>query len=93
VDRTATALGTWRTGDSECGFKINVGRRDDGVFVLHIVAQRGHEEMSRVIMVANEAKARAVLRLMDGQVTERSGLPPLSWVSADEFAAEIAEAA
>ena len=41
VDTTALAVGTWRssTPGGEFGLKLNVGRRGDGVFVVHLVAE------------------------------------------------------
>ena len=93
VDPMATAVGTWVSGDRHASVKINVGRRDDGVFVLHLVVQHGQEEMSRVLTVSDDAAAREAVQKINDRLVARLDLPPLHWISADEIVAEVAEAA
>ncbi len=94
ADPTAKALGTWQTGDGRVGIKINVGRRDDGGFVFHLVMQLDQEEVvNRVNPIPNEAAARAIVQGTNADIAALLGLPPLRWTSADEVLAEIAEAA
>ena len=93
-DPMATALGTWHSEDGPNGVKINVGRRDDGVFVLHLVAQLDQEEtVSRIGSVPNEAGARLVVRVVNDLMVALLDLPPFTWTSAEEMVAEISEAA
>ena len=92
TDPTAKALGTWRTGDDTWGVKINVGRRDDGSFVHHVVVQFGQQEGSFVEDELGEELSRTMIEEISA-VCVRIGLPPLHWISADEFVAEIAAAA
>ena len=93
VDPSAKALGLWQTGDAGNGVKINVGRHDDGSFVLHLVVQVGQEEASRVFSVPDDAEARALVLAVNAALAVPFGLPPLHWTSADELFAELGEAA
>ena len=91
ADPTATALGTWHSGTADGGLKINVGRRPDGTIVHHLVARVDQTEKAVVVTLPDEA-ARAQIESANARLIA-AGLPPLFWVSSDEFVAEIADAA
>ncbi len=92
VDPTATVLGTWHSGTADWGLKINVGRRVDGTIVHHVVVQHGETQHDAASTAPDEAAARAQIDDASADLVAE-GLPPLFWVSADEFLAELSDAA
>jgi hypothetical protein len=92
VDPTAKALGTWRAGDGQFGVKINVGRRDDGSFVLHFVfaGDSGMEPPPIVEVVPDAAAARSHVEAYGHWLETELGMPPLTWTSVDELFADVA---
>lgn len=94
VDPSARAIGNWRSSSpgDEFGFKLNVGRRTNGVFVTHLVA----ESLSgfRWDGIAEAATPEA-LRERASQFADlvlNLGLPEPTWVSTEALLGEVAAA-
>ncbi len=92
ADPSARGLGVWRSGDERHGVKINIGRRDDGTVVLHLVIQEGQQEESLLLRVHDAEEAREVVEGLGREVLPILSLPPLSWTSDDELLAGMAGA-
>ena len=75
VDTTALAVGTWRscTPGGEFGIKLNVGRRGNGVFVLHLMAEsfRGFRWEGIAEAATSEALAERTGRVRRGRSCSR----------------------
>ena len=93
ADPEARVVGTWRSSTGELGAKVTVGRRDDGTFTLDLVLETLTWHSSQALRVADAEEARRVIESLDTTMLRAHGLPPLTFTSADAFAAELADAA
>ena len=95
VDTTALALGTWRSSTSgeEFGIKLNVGRRGDGVFVLHLVAESHRGFRWEAIAEAETSEALSERTSSFAEVARALDLPEPTWISADALLGEVVNAA
>lgn len=94
VDPTALAVGTWRscTPGGEFGIKLNVGRRGDGVFVVHLVAESCRGFRWERIAEARTAGELAERTSAFAEVARALELPEPTWISADALLGEVATA-
>jgi hypothetical protein len=92
VDTTALAIGTWRssTPGGEVGLKLNVGRRADGVFVVHLVAESCRGFRWEGIAEAATSEALANRTSTFAEVARALDLPEPTWISADALLGEVA---
>jgi hypothetical protein len=89
MDHSAEFLGAWRTGADEVDVKVLVGRRKGGVFALQVTVRLGRTQKHVLVECGDEIAARAWIDGLDHALVAALGLPPLSWVSADELSAEL----
>ena len=93
VDPEARGVGTWRSGTEQLAAKINVGRRDDGSFTLHVVLETLTWHSAETLRVADAEEARAAIESFDTTVLQAFGLPPLRFTSDEALLAELVAAA
>lgn len=92
VDPSALALGMWRSSSAgdEFGIKLNVGRRGDGVFVTHLVAESlDGFHWDGIAEAATPEKLNERTSQFANLVHEL-GLPEPTWISADALLGEVA---
>jgi hypothetical protein len=89
TDHDARTLGLWYSRADESSVQIMVGRREDGAFVLEATVRTGQTEEHHMLECGDEIAARAWIDGLDQGLVAALGLPPLSWVSADELSAEL----
>lgn len=94
VDTTALAVGTWRscTPGGEFGLKLNVGRRGNGVFVLHLMAESSRGFRWDGVAEAATSEALAERTAEFAEVARALDLPEPTWISADALLGEVATA-
>ena len=91
VDQSAIGLGSWRSTlvGGDFGIKLNIGRRGNGVFVFHLVAESlgGYRQDLTAEATTLEAVDERVRSF--ASLARELGLPEPTWVSTDAMLAEM----